>query len=196
VNAIVGAAARVLARRGYAGTTTNHVAARAGVSVGSLYEYFRDKDAVVRAVMDRHLEGGEALFAARAHALAPRAATTPLKELLREIVKASVDFHADDPRLHRVLSSEVPRTAATTRRVLDLEAKIVDVLAALLAGHPESKARAPRLAAQVCVQTIDALVHRWIVDDKGGLLHSEELTFELVELLFAYVAGEGVGRGR
>ena len=49
VEVILAAAARVFARSGYAATTTNHVAAKAGVSIGSLYEYFPSKDAILVA---------------------------------------------------------------------------------------------------------------------------------------------------
>jgi len=51
--ALVEACTWLLPRRGYAGTTTNHVAARAGVSIASLYEYFPGKDAIVAQVADR-----------------------------------------------------------------------------------------------------------------------------------------------
>jgi AcrR family transcriptional regulator len=57
VEAILEAAARVLIREGYARTTTNRIAAAAGISVGSLYQYFPGKDALVVALLRRHREG-------------------------------------------------------------------------------------------------------------------------------------------
>ncbi|REM69958.1 TetR/AcrR family transcriptional regulator, partial [Mycobacterium tuberculosis] len=56
VDVIVEAATRVLARRGWARFTTNEIAAVAGVSVGSLYQYFPDKLAIAEAIRERHLE--------------------------------------------------------------------------------------------------------------------------------------------
>src|SRR5687767_9223907 len=47
------AAARLLARSGYAALTTNHVAKAAGVAIGSLYEYFPSKDVIVAEVVRR-----------------------------------------------------------------------------------------------------------------------------------------------
>ena len=54
VEAIVEASARILGRRGWAGLTTNGVAEAAGVSIGSLYQYFPNKLALVEAVRRRH----------------------------------------------------------------------------------------------------------------------------------------------
>jgi AcrR family transcriptional regulator len=56
-DAIVEAAARLLAERGYTALTTNHIAEQAGVGIASLYEYFPDKDAVVARVADRLVQG-------------------------------------------------------------------------------------------------------------------------------------------
>ncbi len=60
VEVIVEAAARILETAGRAGFTTNAIAERAGVSVGSLYQYFPNKDAITRALIRRELEGLEA----------------------------------------------------------------------------------------------------------------------------------------
>jgi AcrR family transcriptional regulator len=55
-DAIVTACAGLLPRLGYAGTTTNHIAERAGVNVASLYEYFPGKDAIVARVAEQLVE--------------------------------------------------------------------------------------------------------------------------------------------
>ena len=52
---VVDAAARILATRGYAELTTNHVAHAAGVAIGSVYEYFPDKETIVAEVARRTL---------------------------------------------------------------------------------------------------------------------------------------------
>src|SRR5262245_23308252 len=55
-DALVEACTGLLPERGYAGTTTNHIAERAGVNVASLYEYFPGKDAIVAQVAERLVE--------------------------------------------------------------------------------------------------------------------------------------------
>src|SRR5689334_3047576 len=54
VETILEATARILAERGYVGTNTNLVAERAGVSVGSLYQYFPNKKSLVAALHERY----------------------------------------------------------------------------------------------------------------------------------------------
>ena len=53
VDAVIEAAARILIDDGYARLTTNRVAERAGVSVGTLYQYFRSKEAILEALVQR-----------------------------------------------------------------------------------------------------------------------------------------------
>ena len=56
------AAAQVFARHGYAAGTTNRIADRAGVSIGTLYQYFPNKDAILIALIERHIQEGEELL--------------------------------------------------------------------------------------------------------------------------------------
>jgi len=188
--AILVAAAQVLSRRGYDGTTTNHVASRAGVSIGTLYEYFRNKEQLVAAVMDAHLTEGEALVAAKAESLPPDLLSRPLEELVAFVVHAIVELHRHDPALHRVLSSEVPRDRRVVARVTSLEQRIVERVAILLRLHPEVRAEDVPLAARLCVDAVDALTHRWIIDGDGTPLPAERLEDELVTMLVAYLKSE------
>src|SRR5262245_2757752 len=54
VEAILAATADLLEKSGYARLTTNHVAQRAGISIGSLYQYFPSKEALCHALAERH----------------------------------------------------------------------------------------------------------------------------------------------
>lgn len=90
-------------RRGYEGATTNHIADVAGVSVGSLYQYFPNKAAIVRALIERHVH----------QAMALRPPDLDRDDLeLRDRFRLSVEWHlavhAADPKLHQVLTSLAP----------------------------------------------------------------------------------------
>jgi AcrR family transcriptional regulator len=181
---IIEAAARVLSRRGYAGATTNHIAERAGVSIGTLYEYFRNKDQLVTAVVDAHLAVGEALLAERTAALDLGA---PLPDVVAALVGGMIELHAADPRLHRVLTAEVPHVRANVARAEALEERMIGVLTAALAQRADVTVRDPALAARVCVHTVEALTHRWVVDARGAPATQATLSDELVRLVVAYL---------
>ncbi len=99
VETVVEAAARVLVREGYARATTNRIAEAAGVSVGSVYQYFADKDEIFDALLRR--ETGRALEAVLAVAADP---ATPLEDVLRRMLGASLRSHRYGTRIYRQLA--------------------------------------------------------------------------------------------
>jgi AcrR family transcriptional regulator len=186
VEAVLTAGARILAAKGWAGFTTNAVAAKAGVSIGSLYEYFPDKGAICAAILERHIAQAEQLAAAR---LEQATAHTAPSRIARLLVRGFVDLHAEDPRLHRVLSSEVPVPAHLRRRIEALTERLAGGVAIALAGHvPEA-----RIAARLLVDAADSLTHRWIVDAAGKPLDAAVMVRELERLFEAYLNSVAVG---
>jgi len=104
VDALLDATQKVLVKEGYDGTTTNKIAAKAGVSVGSLYQYFDSKDQLVIAVGERHHEQLMAVLALAATDIGDK----PLPVIVDTIIGAMLDAHAVDPELHRVLTEQIP----------------------------------------------------------------------------------------
>jgi len=156
VDAILSATARVLVRHGYDDLTTNAVATAAGVSIGSLYQYFPNKTALVAALLDRHIEDmNKAVLAELA-----RVARLPLAQASRCVVELTIRAHAVDPELHRVLTEQVPRVGKLAR-LRELDEICHRMVAGLLAARRDELAiRDPDLAAFVLVSTIEAIVHR------------------------------------
>src|SRR5690242_12366046 len=103
VKAILDAAARVLVERGYAATTTNLVADRAGVSVGSLYQYFPNKDALIAALHDRHAREMNGVM----DRALERSGELGFDETLELILGGLVEAHRVEAGLHRVLETQL-----------------------------------------------------------------------------------------
>src|SRR5262245_18871120 len=93
VDALVEATARILVREGFDKASTNRIAEKAGVSIGSLYQYYPSKEALVAAVVDRHHQ--ELMQVAR-DALAD-VAELPLEEAVRRLVTMAIETHRIDP---------------------------------------------------------------------------------------------------
>lgn len=127
VNAVLDAVARILRRDGIAAITTNRIAEVAGVSIGSVYQYFPDKRAIYAALHERHAEH---IGRVVERALVDHAESA-LSDLLRGLIDALIDAHAADPQLHLVLA-EVPNKADGDR---DLAARLRRALRLALAPH-------------------------------------------------------------
>jgi AcrR family transcriptional regulator len=104
-DAIVEAAAQVLAAGGLAQFNTNAVAARAGVSIGSLYQYFPNKDAVMVALIHRSQQRQLATF--RQAALTT--GTASLSAIVRALVRAAMQHHHDNALLASAIDYEEAR---------------------------------------------------------------------------------------
>jgi len=93
-------------KHGYARTTTTSIAARTGVSVGTLYQYFKDKDAILRELAGSRFDAIAAAVVATLATPDPVGGTsreTALKSL-QSVVRAVADYHREDPGLHAVLT--------------------------------------------------------------------------------------------
>jgi len=111
VEAVLDAVIKILKRQGFEAVTTNRIAEVAGVSIGSVYQYFPDKRAIFAALHERHIEEIDRLVETK---LMEHAAS-PLDTLMRAMIEAMVDAHASDPELYELLLTEVPHRAEGTR---------------------------------------------------------------------------------
>lgn len=164
VDALVEATARILVREGFDKASTNRIAELAGVSVGSLYQYFPSKEALVAAVIERHQQ--DIMQTVRGELA--EVMTEPVEIAIRKIVALAVKGHRVNPRLHRVLAEQIPRVG---------KLEDVDVLNrenfALFKTYLESRRDELRvddlkLASFVCVTAIEALTH-------NAVLHHPEM---------------------
>jgi AcrR family transcriptional regulator len=161
VDAVLRAAAQVFAKRGYAGGTTNHIAERAGVSIGTLYEYFPNKDSLLVALMERHIREGEAVLERAAADLG--AAPRTLGDAIRHFVRTMVDFHAHERGLHRVLFEEAPLPPRVRQMLAELEGRVTERVRVLICNDPAVAVADPGLAAAIVVQTVESLTHKLVV---------------------------------
>jgi len=154
VNVILEAAARVLIREGWAGFTTNKVAAVAGVSVGSLYQYFPNKEALAVALKRRH---GEEMTAITRDSLKPGAG--PARDMMYQAFRAQVEAHRLAPKLHRVLTEEVPGLVAANIDADLLPQNVAALASFLAAGRPGTCAADFELTAFGIIHSLHALIH-------------------------------------
>jgi AcrR family transcriptional regulator len=184
IDAILDAAAHILGERGWAGLTTNRVAEAAGASIGSLYQYFPNKMALIEAVRRRHFEEVLAVLRAAAEDQTPR------KRRIAALVDGMIAVHSRYPAAHRVLLEEVPRHE-DTRDVHDLfEAECRNGYEALFQVNSSGSADRVSIAAQVLAGAVAGAVHEAA---RRGTLASPAFRQEFVILVESFLSKSHAG---
>jgi AcrR family transcriptional regulator len=163
VERIVEAAARIFHEQGYAGATTNDIADEAGVSVGSLYQYFPNKDALLVALTTRHIEDTTAGLAGLLGGLDSEVG---FDRILRVVVDFLVEQHDLDD-LHLLVMHQAPRTREISLELDRARSQLVEMTSHLLASRIEDAQRRA-LIARMVVATVDASVHDVILRQPNG----------------------------
>jgi AcrR family transcriptional regulator len=185
VTAILDAMTRILDREGSDAATTTRVAEVAGISIGTLYQYFSHRDAILDALQDREFERAmelmERVLAAGVHGSARDAA--------REVVEGLLTLYAAAPGLHRVLALEGLRVTPTDR-VQAFDMRVIQVVRNFLIVSGW-KVRRENLdaAAFVVFQSVRASMLARMLELPPGL-DDETLTEELTDLVLRYLVDE------
>lgn len=185
VDTIMAAAAHILVKHGYDAFTTNRVAEKAGVSIGSLYQYFPNKDALLSELMRRHVTEIER----GVEEMAERARTAPLADVIRAGIEQNVRSHLIDPDLHRVLSEEVPQLGKLDWKQAFANRVSARVRGMLEARRSEIVVTDIDLAVYVVTRTVEAVVHNAAAYQRQAL-RSGALADELTRMLIGYLTGK------
>lgn len=182
VEALLDATARILVREGYDRASTNRIAAVAGVSVGSLYQYFPNKEALVAALIARHTREMLDLLKQAMGAVA----TLDLETAMRELIRAMVDAHRVDPVLHRIFDEQIPRMGQLDEiEAIDREAYAL-VRAYLEARRHEIGVEDLDTATFICVTTVETLTHEAVLRHPDTI-DPASLVEEVTRLVVGYL---------
>jgi AcrR family transcriptional regulator len=178
VDAILEAAARVLVEQGYAAATTNRLAQVAGVSIGTLYEYFANREEVYDALIRREIDA--LLLALEGQAPAPG---RPLIETLMERVGTAMATMRFGPDLTRALE-QVPG-ALFRRRLSVARSQVLGFVERLLEAHrSELQVEDLELAAFMVVSAVEG-----VAANASNERFDARLAAEIEVLLRCYLVG-------
>ena len=157
-DAILEATARIIAGQGLAAFNTNAVAERAGVSIGSLYQYFPNKDALMAALIKRQQEAQLATFQAAAEMVGSE---KTLDKVVRSLVRAAMQHHSDDDLLASAIDHEEARLPVDDllSSYLEKAGAVVEVM--LERFQHEIPATMPRTAARTLPALVRAVTDAW-----------------------------------
>lgn len=184
VDAILDGCVRVLDQEGLVAATTSRIAEVSGVSVGSLYQYFENRDAILNALQDRE-------FARTFEMLQSTLLTRTFMseyELARTIITSLLELYRASPGLHRVLALEGLRVAPTDR-VQAFDHKIVETLRAFLEMTSFTIRRKNKHAAAfVLYHSVRATMLAAILEEPLGIT-DPVLVDELTDLVVQHLIG-------
>lgn len=186
VETILQAAGQVFARHGYEAGTTDRIADRAGVSLGTVHELFADKDAILVALVERHLDDAQRALTPLLTDLVTQ--SPPVEEGVGRMLRALVDLHRTHPALHRVFFEEAPRPEPLRHRVDRTVAAAVAAVTGYLQRRPEVKVPDLGLAAQLVVQISESVVHGLVISPRDGA-DPDAYVRETERMLVRYLTG-------
>ncbi|MEV0942065.1 TetR/AcrR family transcriptional regulator [Micromonospora wenchangensis] len=180
---ILAAAAHVFSEYGYAAGTTNRIAERARVSIGSLYQYFPNKDAILAALLVRHIDRGTWT---RADELDLSPGT--LAATVRALVRDAIDNHSEDPQLLRIMIEEAPLSQELLDTIDRHGRQRVAQIRDLLALHPDVRVTDLDTAAELIVFTVEINTHKLMADPRP--IPVERFERELANMVTRYLRGD------
>jgi AcrR family transcriptional regulator len=166
VSVILDGAIRVLDQQGLEAMTTSRVAEVAGVSVGTLYQYFAHRDAIIDALQDRELE--------RASEMLQRVLSNPHNASDREVASA-------------VIAELLRLRYGTPERVLAFDVRSVALVKAFLSmAGPRLRQANLEAAAFVIYQSVRATMLSYLLENPAGVA-DEVIVAEVTELVVRYL---------
>jgi AcrR family transcriptional regulator len=181
IDAILEAAAAEFAAVGYEAATTNAIARRAGTSIGSLYQFFPNKEALLDALAARY---EVQLRTLHDRVLNTETADLPMREMYDRIIDTLADFHAAHPGFRPLFYG-----SATTGRLAEAAARLhqecIGRVEAMIAHrHPEIAPARRRLYATMNVDVVKALLP---LSESGDAAFRRRVLEEIKCLLLAHM---------
>jgi AcrR family transcriptional regulator len=181
VDVILAGAEKILNRDGLDALTTARVAEVAGISVGSLYQYYPNKEAIFGALLERSIDQ---YYQAMKMAL-EATRTLPLDQAMRHLIAGLVTYYRAAPRMHAGLHDVVtPAGQRETYRAY--LARHTETIAAYFASRAAEVRPPPALAAYVLVHAADG-VGQAIARDQPDDARFRALIEEVTDLVLSYL---------
>ena len=182
IDLVLDTAAELFAEIGYESATTNAIADRAGISIGSLYRYFPDKDAILRALADRYYEQVHALYG---EVFTGDLASMSLPALIDRLLDPFLSMYTANPiYCHLLLGADVSTDIAAASGAMEQEIieRTADIFCRVAPGLRVQRAK---LVATVCKAQVKALIS--LVTSSRDKKFQRQVTAEVKQMLLAYL---------
>lgn len=181
VERIISAGQAVLLRDGYEKASTNRVALEAGISPGSLYQYFPDKESILTAVIDRYSDE----LSARLTGVLSGHLDLPGPELVRATLDGLLDALSENVEFLRLVGEQLPRSQFKDKAEA-MEQRIGDLVSTyLMVQRPPARVQEPPTSAWILVRLVEHLTVQYVLESPA--IPRDRFVEELTRLIVAYV---------
>ena len=185
VSSLVEATARVLAEEGYQAATTNRIAEVAGVSVGSLYQYFPGKDALVFAVVREQAERRRALLLS---AFEQTGLGGEIRDMVQAFVHGMLRAYAENAAIQRALTEQMLHLGLDHYQDMRLDFEQL-IVAWLSLNRRRVRPRDLATASFVLFMSVEMTVRGALLFEPARL-SDPALEAELVDMIVRYLSNE------
>ena len=186
VHAILEATVQVLEREGPDSATTTRIAEVAGVSVGTLYQYFSHRDAIFDALQEREFERAIVLMQG---VLSDNNLAKSPRETVAGCVQGMLALYEASPGMHRVLAMEGLRSTKADR-IHSFDLRVIALVRHFITATGAPIRRMNKdAAAFVAFQSVRATMLAMLLESPAGL-NDKALVEELVDLLLRYLVDD------
>ena|SRR5688572_26884201 len=184
VEALLIATKTLLIRGGSEAATTNAIAKLAGVSIGSLYQYFPSREGLIAELSRRHVQQVTGLIFGEIEALLG----TSIRIGARRLIHLMLQVHRQDPQLHAAIYASHPDLGARAQ-LSQIESEVMRVARRYLEAHrAELVVSDLDRAAFIVVTTVESLTHD-VTLKRPDLLESEDFLEDVTRLILGYLTG-------
>lgn len=185
IETILLGAAQVLVKEGYEGTNTNRIAEVAGVSIGSIYQYFANKEAIIGELIEVHIQKVMDVFLDKYNTLS----TVSLKDGIRILIRSLLEARSVEPKLQRVFDEQLPKIGKLYR-LREYEKQVVEMIKGYLQSKKsEVSVKNLEMAAFISVHAVEAVI-QVALNYRQDILTSGHLEDELTNLIVRYLVAD------
>lgn len=191
VGLILDTAEQLFAERGYDAASTNEIAAQAGIPIGSVYQFFPNKEAILHALLARYREELAALYAEH-----PAPAGEPLADALARVLDVLTSYGGAHIGFSRMVL-QAPAGSALATACSDLANDIMARIDAVLAAHaPALPVEQRRLYTGVGFTAVGAILSQALTAKQAGDIDAGHALIEQATTLLVGYLGAALGRAR
>jgi AcrR family transcriptional regulator len=184
VMAIYQAATQIFSKEGYEGTTTDLIAERAGVSIGTLYQYFPSKDAILLGLFEQHIHESKVVAENFLDEVRRRGCIAP--DMTPRIIRMILEYNLHDHAQHMRLIGNVGWPEDIVRLQMDLSRFLRKMIEEIFETSTDVHLKDPKTAAHIVWSSARLIIHDYLLYWTEDI-SSEALITELANMLNQYI---------